>query len=167
MGRSRFGTYCSRIREKLHGAFSESYTPRELAGSFALGAFITMLPTLGTGLLLFVVIVYVSDRVSKLALFGSILVFNPPVKWGVYVASFALGTALLGPVDGVSMTDISLDAGSGFFARLLLGNLILGVVAALVSYVVVYRLAVRYEYCDIPTVIGGTLEEITEEAIEP
>lgn len=56
------------------------HTPRKLAGSVALETFVTILPTLGTGVLLFVLLVAVTERVSQLALFASVVVFKPVVK---------------------------------------------------------------------------------------
>lgn len=167
MGQGRFDRYVDRIREELHGAFAKEHTPREVAWSFALGTFITTLPTLGTGLLLFVMIVYVFDWVSPTALFASVLVFNPVVKWGVYVASFTLGMLLLGPIEGVSMTDVSFSAGPEITVRLLVGNLILAVLATVVSYVVVHRLAVRYASTDIAETIDEALEKTAEDMLEP
>lgn len=167
MGTGRFGKYVGRIHEELHSAFAQTYTPRELAGSFALGAFITMLPTFGTGLLVFVVIIALFDIVNKLALFASVLVFNPLVKWGVYVASFALGVLLLGPVADVSANSISWLAGPDIVLRLLIGNLILAVFAAVVSYVSVYQLAVRFEAAEIAEKLEEVLKENTDERHEP
>ena len=166
MVRHRIGRHADRIREELRRALAEDHTPRETAGSFAFGTFVTMLPTLGVGLLLFVAAAFVSDRISKLALFASVVVFNPVVKWGVYVASFALGVALLGPVEGVGLTDVSLDAGPDIVARLLVGNLVLAVVATVVSYVVVHRLAVAYRATAIGEIIDEAVEETVEEVLE-
>jgi uncharacterized protein (DUF2062 family) len=144
MVRRRVAAYRNRIREELERAFREDRTPHEIAASFAFGSFVTMLPTLGTGLILFVLVTATVARVSKIALFGSVLVFNPAVKWGVYGASFWLGSLVLGPVTGVSLTSISLSAGPEVVIRLLVGNLILAIVAAICGYFVVYRLAVAY-----------------------
>lgn len=166
MIRARVGRYVERVREALRKTLAEEHTPRELAGSFSVGAFITMLPTLGTGLLLFVVIAFLFDRISKIALFASVVVFNPVVKWGVYVASFTLGVFLLGPVEGVQLGDVSLSAGPEIVIRLLVGNLILAVVATVVSYVVVYRLAVAYETTEIGEIIDGAVEEVAEEVLD-
>ena len=157
--RTRVGAYGDRVRDALRATFEETHAPRELAASFAVGTLITMLPTLGTGLMLFVVIALVSDRVSKLALVASVVVFTPVVKWGVYAASFALGVLLLGPVEGVRPGDASLDAGPEILVRLLVGNLILAVVAAVAGYVVVHRLAVAYRR----TELGNAVEEVLEE----
>ncbi len=166
MIRSRVSEQTTRIRTELRRAFDEDHTPRETASSFATGAFITMLPTLGVGLLVFLAIVYLFDSISKIALFASVIVFNPVVKWGVYVSSFTLGVLLLGPVEGVTMADVSIHAGSEIVVRLLVGNLILALIATAISYVVVYRLAARYERTEIGATIDDAVDEIVEEALE-
>ena len=163
--RRRVGRYADRIREELRKTFAEEHTPREIAGSFALGTFVTMLPTLGLGLLLFVAVAFVFDRVSKIALFASVAVFNPVVKWGVYVASYALGALLLGPAE-VGSAGASLDAGSEVLLRLLVGNLVLAVVATVVGYVVVHRLAVAYRASQVAEILEEAVEEIVEEVVE-
>lgn len=132
------------LRTEFETALAGRHTPRQVAGSFALGVFITSLPTFGTGVLMFLVIIYLFARVSKLALFASVLVLNPVVKWGVYGASFWLGSAILGPIEGVTRSDLSLSAGPEIVARLLVGNLILAVVFTLVGYVLAYRLTAAY-----------------------
>lgn len=90
MLRERAAAHRAEIRSELEAISAEDHPPHDVAASFATGVFITTLPTLGTGLLLFGVIVYLFDRVSKVALFASVLVLNPAAKWGVYVASFWL-----------------------------------------------------------------------------
>lgn len=167
MVRQRVGRYLGRIREELRQTFAEEHTPREIAGSFAFGTFVTMLPTLGLGLLLFVAVAFAVERVSKLALFASVAAFNPVVKRGVYVASYALGALLLGPGDGgVAAGDVSLDAGSGVLLRLLVGNLLLAALATVVGYAVVYRLAVAYRESEVADVLGEAVEELVEEVVE-
>lgn len=133
-----------RAASEVRRSFTDRYTARETAGSFSVGVFITMLPTLGTGLLAFVVLAWASDRVNRIAMAASVIVFNPAVKWGVYASSFALGTTLLGPVPGVSPTSVSLAAGPQILTRLLVGNLVLAVVAAAVSYAVCLQLVAAY-----------------------
>lgn len=144
MLRRRARRVLAKVRRELHDALTETHTPRQVAASFALGVFITALPTLGTGVLMFFLIAYLVDNVSRIALFASVIVLNPVVKWGVYGASFWLGSQILGPVSGISVTEISLSAGPQIVARLLVGNLILAVVFTGVAYVVGYRLTVEY-----------------------
>ena len=139
-----------RTAAEIRRSFTERHSARETAGSFSVGVFITMLPTLGTGLLAFVVLAWASDRVNRIAMAASVIVFNPAVKWGVYASSFALGTTLLGPVPGVTPTTVSLAAGPQIVTRLVVGNVILAVVAAAVSYALCLRLVVAYVTADAP-----------------
>jgi len=132
------------VRLELEKALEGEYTSRQVAGSFALGIFITSLPTLGIGVLFFFAIVYLFANVSKLALFSSVVVLNPAVKWGVYGTSFWLGSVLLGPVEGVTRSDLSLAAAPEIVVRLLVGNLILAVVFTVIGYAFAYRLTVAY-----------------------
>ncbi len=159
--------YVGRVRAAVRNTIEEEHPPRKVAGSFALGAFITMLPTLGVGLLVFVVLASVFDSISKVGLFASVVVFNPVVKWGVYAASFALGVLLLGPVDGVSAADVSLQAGPEILVRLLVGNLILAILATVVSYLAVYRITVAYRRSELGELIGETVEELIDDIDEP
>jgi len=133
------------VRVELRKSFVERHTPEEIAGSFAVGTFVTALPTLGTGLAVLAAIAYVSEKVNRIALFAAVLVFNPAVKSGVYAASFTVGVSILGPVEGVSLEGISpATAGPSALARLLLGNLLLAVALTVPSYFAVRRFAVAY-----------------------
>ena len=162
MGRIR--AYRDRIRAALYDSLTQNSTPRQVALSFAVGTFITMLPTFGTGLIIFVVLIRLFGWLNKIALFASVLVFNPVVKWGVYAASFALGFVLLGPVEGFAVGDTpSFGDGSEIIFRLLVGNTILAVVAAVLGYVVVYRIVLAYERRSLPvleTAVEGAVEEL-------
>lgn len=133
-----------RVREKLAEAFIEEHSPQEVAVSFTIGVFVTALPTLGVGLVIFVVLAYLFKQLSKIALFASVLILNPPVKWGVYATSFWLGNRLLGPVPGLSFSDVSAVAGTDILVRLWVGNLILATVFATVAYVGALRLVNEY-----------------------
>jgi uncharacterized protein (DUF2062 family) len=92
----------------------------------------------------FFLLASVFDSLSKLALVASAVVFNPVVKWGVYAMSFGRGVVLLGPVEGVTITDASLAAAPAVVLRLVLGNVILAVVVGVASYFVSFRFVDRY-----------------------
>lgn len=129
----------TRLTDELERALNEDNTPREIAGSFSIGVFITSLPTLGTGLLVFGALVYLTDRISKIALLASVIVLNPVVKWGVYAASFWIGIQLLGPIPGGVPSTVTLDAGSTVLSRLLVGNLIISAIVTAISYPIALR----------------------------
>ena len=154
---SRANEWIDRMRSEIQRSFSEEHTVRETAGSFSVGVFITMLPTLGTGFILFVILSYLFARINRIALFASVLVLNPAVKWGVYGASITLGVFLLGPVEGIEGASVSRAAGWDVLIRLWVGNLVLAAIATGIGYVVVYRMVVSYrnrEFEIVDTVIG-------------
>lgn len=151
------------VRREIHEALSDTHTPEQVASSFAIGVFITALPTLGVGVLAFFVIAYLFENVSKIALFASVIVLNPVVKWGVYGTSFWLGSSILGPIEGISMAEVSIDAAPDVVSRLLVGNLLLAVLFTVGAYFGAYRLTVEYRRRrgDV-----GLLEEVYEDLLD-
>lgn len=141
-----------RLLGEFERAFGEEYTPHQVAGSFAIGVFVTALPTLGTGLLSFLVIARLTDRVSKIAMFASVLVLNPAVKWGVYGASFWLGSRLLGPLPDVTTTDLSFSMGPEILRRLILGNVLIAIVLTAVGYLAALWLVIEFQRRDVDIV---------------
>lgn len=138
---SRVAGRVERIRSALRVAFAEDHPPGLIAASFASGIFLTTLPNLGAVVPLFAWVGYRFEWASRLALSAAVLILNPLTKGGVYVVSFLVGSRVLGPIPGVSRTDIGFDAGAAVLVRLLVGNVILAVGFAAVSYVVAYRTA--------------------------
>lgn len=139
MGVSRFVEYRSQVRSTLRVAFAEDHPPHLIAVSFAIGVFVTALPSLGTGVLVLAWIGYQFEWANKLALLAAVAILNPLAKGSVYAASFVVGTLLLGPIPGLTRADVGLAAGPDVLVRLLVGNAILAVVFTLVGYVVAYR----------------------------
>ncbi|MEF8827696.1 MAG: DUF2062 domain-containing protein, partial [Haloarcula sp.] len=135
MVRRRVAQTREQVKEKLVAALVEEHSPREVAVSFSVGVFLTALPTLGAGFIAFLVLAYLFKQLSKVALFASVLILNPPVKWGVYASSFWLGNKILGPVPGMTFDGVSASMGAGLLVRLWVGNIILAVVFAAVGYV--------------------------------
>jgi uncharacterized protein (DUF2062 family) len=139
MVRQRINRTLTEVKDRLTAAFVEEHTSQQVAFSFGLGVFITALPSLGTGLLVFFVLAYLFSQLSKIALFASVIVLNPVVKWGVYGASYSLGRFILGPAPNGTFEGVSLSAGPDILARLWLGNLILATLFAVIGYVLALR----------------------------
>lgn len=158
----RISGYVDRAKGELRRSFTEEYSPHQIAASFALGAFITMLPTWGVGVLVFFALVYVFDWINRIALFASVIVFNPVIKWGVYAASLTLGFFLLGSVQATS--EPSPEVAQAVIIRLLVGNMILAFVATVLSYAGVYWLVTRHR-AKADYLVDTVVEEIDD--IEP
>lgn len=144
-------SYRERVRTEFETAFAEDHTPHEVGASFGIGVFLTALPTLGLGLVAFVVLVAVFDRISKVAIFASVAVLNPAFKPLVYLGSYRIGDRLLG-TESVDLLDGSLGTATDATIRLLVGNVLLAAVLATVGYVGVRRLTVTYRRRDIDVV---------------
>lgn len=164
--RSRISTYRRRIREGLEAAFDEELPPTDVASSFSFGLFVAALPNFGLALVLFALLARYIERVSKLALLAAILVMNPPVKWGIYLAGLWLGLHLLGPVPGVSVSSfsvstLSLSAGPDVFLRVFVGSLVISTAAAVIGYAIALRFIRKLRERDAQ--LSETLSEVFHE----
>ncbi len=146
MVRHRIQAYRDRIQQELRAAVAEEQTPHQIALSFAIGVFITSLPTLGIGFGVFAVLIYTVSWINKLALFASALVLNPAVKSVVYVASYQIGSLLFssGPVTTFDVT--ILNTAATLIRQFLLGNLLIALIFAAFGYAAVYRFTVAYRH---------------------
>lgn len=144
-------SYRDRVRAEFEAAFAEDHTPHEVGASFGIGVFLTALPTLGLGLVAFVVLVAVFDRISKVAIFASVAVLNPALKPFVYLGSYRIGDRLLG-TESIEFFDGGLGTATDATLRLLMGNVLLAAVLAAIGYVGVRRLTVTYRRRDIDVV---------------
>ena len=140
MIRERLSQYRAVIRRELTDAFEEEHTAQEIATSFAIGIFITAMPTGGLGIGLFFVLAYYFEWISKTAIFASVLVLNPLVKPVVYLASFQLGAILVGTEPIAVFDHTILDYAVTVVQLVLLGNVIIALALAGVSYVLVLHL---------------------------
>lgn len=140
MIRGRLDRYRDRVRRQLRTAFEEEHTPHEIGLSFAIGIFVTTLPTGGLGIGLFFVLVAWWSWISKPAIFASVAVLNPLVKPAVYVVSYQMGSVFIGtqPLrsDGTTITETAEVAARQF----MIGNLLTAVLLSAVSYAFVRHL---------------------------
>lgn len=143
--RQRWNGYREKVTEKVKEALREEHSHHETAFSAAIGTFLTVLPTFGVGILIFLVLAKISDRINKVALFACVVVFNPIVKYPIYILSYWIGKIALkarAPSDptGVDLTQQALQATQ----TILIGNIILAVVLAVVAYLVTLKVSIRF-----------------------
>lgn len=127
--------YGQRARSRFRDAFAAEYPPEHTAASFSLGLFLVALPNLGASVLLLGAIGRRVDRANTLALFAAVAVLNPLAKGTIYVTSFLLGAAIVGPLPGITPTDVGLTSGTDVLIRLLVGNTLIALALAAVGYV--------------------------------
>ena len=152
--------YWTRFYSELRAAFREEHTPHEVAGSFSIGVFIAVLPSMGLGLLVFLYLSRVFRRISRIAIFSSALVINPLVKAPMYVAAFWIGAWVFGPVSGTVGGNLA-DA-VAVAARMVSGFVVIAFVTAAIGYLVVYVLVTQHRKRDVEIV-----EEIVDDDLLP
>ncbi len=144
MFRRRLSRYRTAVARELTRAFEAEHTPHQVAASFAVGVFVTAMPTGGLGIGLFFLLVRLWPWVDRVAIFASVLVLNPLVKPLVYAVSLQIGVLVFGiePITPFGVT--ALDYAATVLALLLFGNLLVALVLSATSYLLVRELTVSY-----------------------
>ena len=70
-------------------------TPHSIAGGFALGSFIALLPTMGLGIFIGMMLLLVFTKVNKISMFIAFAIWNPLVLLFLYPIEFTIGNAIL------------------------------------------------------------------------
>lgn len=143
----------ARLLRRLRVLLQVEESPARVALAFALGVFVSFSPFLGihTGLSLALAFVF---RLNRVAILIGTWVNNPWTIAPVYTAGTLLGCALLGvsptslgavdwSLHGREFYDALLEGFRPLLVPFLVGNLLLGAAAALVTYVVLLRVLRR------------------------
>ncbi|MGC2062730.1 MAG: DUF2062 domain-containing protein [Thermodesulfovibrionales bacterium] len=133
------------FRAKLRQVFSIGESPRRIASAFALGVFIGMSPLLGIHTVLGIAFAWVL-KLNRLVTLVGVYVTNPWTIVPIYTFGTWLGARLLGidhilpEIDWahISFSELLRDF-RPLLMPFLLGNTVLGLVSALVSYAVIFK----------------------------
>ena len=136
-----------KIRDKLHEAINEETSANSLAAGFAVGVFFSFTPLVSLHMVL-ALLVAIIFRLSKVAAVAGAWVNNPYTMPFVFYACFRLGKKILGmhvptPVFDQFQLATILKAAKIYAAPLFLGTTIVGALAAVAAYVIVYRIVVK------------------------
>ncbi|MGA7105756.1 MAG: DUF2062 domain-containing protein [Candidatus Deferrimicrobiaceae bacterium] len=136
-----------KIWGKLHEAVAADSDERSLAAGFAVGVFFSFSPLVTLHMVL-ALLVAVVLRVNKMTTMVGVWVNNPYTMPFVFYGCFRLGEWILGmdippPSFETYTLKAVLKAAVPYAAPLFLGTTIVGLAAAVLAYVVVYRIAVR------------------------
>ena len=137
------------IRERIRGILSLKESPDRLAFAFAIGVFIAFSPTIGLHTVSAFFLAWVF-RLNKVVTFTGTLISNPYTVVPIYGICIWFGSKLLG-----RRIEFDIDWGNlrlwslwGEFKPLLLpfivGTVLLGIVAATISYFSLYYLIKKY-----------------------
>lgn len=133
-----------KIKKHFHEVIRTKKSEHSVALGFAIGTFISILPTPGFNILLGLLVVLIFKKVNKFSLFISMAVWNTLTLIPIYWLSYKIGNLLFGSVPVVKYNIVILDQIYNFTRRYLVGNLILALIISPLCYFIVKGLIRLY-----------------------
>ncbi len=133
------------IKKYLKSISSIKKSPHSIALGFAVGSFIALLPTLGFGPLIALLVLLVFTKLNKISLFGSFVVWNPLVMTSTYYLSFKIGNLFFGKLPLVDFKFSISNIIQFFSLRFLVGNIVLASLISITCYFIVKAIATNYQ----------------------
>jgi uncharacterized protein (DUF2062 family) len=138
------------FRDRIRSIFQLNDTPHRLALAFAVGVFIAFSPTFGLHILSCLLVAW-AFRLSKLVLITATFINNPWTIVPLYGFCIWFGSKLTGREIGmpqIAWNELTLSSAyaviTPYFWPFITGTLVAGAIAAVISYVLIYWLIVRY-----------------------
>ena len=128
-----FNQLANAMKQRWQELVQTNASPQSIALAFAIGTFISVLPTPGLNLVLATLLASLFKQLNRTGLLAAIAVWNAFVVAPIYVLSHKVGTSL--PI--LSNQNLAI----GF----LVGNLLLALVITAVSYLIVQMGISRYK----------------------
>jgi uncharacterized protein (DUF2062 family) len=138
------------VRDRIRSIFTLNDSPYQLAAAFALGVFIAFSPTIGLHTISCLVLAWMF-RLSKLVVFAGAFLNNPWTMVPMYGFCLWFGVKITGgdaAVPSIAWSELTFRNAYGILAPYLwpfvAGTVVVGLIAAIVAYVVIYWAVVRY-----------------------
>jgi uncharacterized protein (DUF2062 family) len=136
------------FKHYMHRFATSEHSSHYVALSFSIGTFINILLGFlpGVSLLLVLPIIFIFEKLSKLAALIALFCWNGLTLIPVYVLSYSLGNTLFGPMPHIEYNNIKqlLSMSGDVILLFLVGNAILGGIIAVASYYLVKALVTWY-----------------------
>lgn len=139
----RIAKFIEKIKEHFIEILKTHRDTKSIALGFAIGTFVTILPTPGFNILIGLLIIFLFPYLNKYALFTSYFVFNGFVKTPIYILALNLGYLLFGTGKPI-IYDTWIETFSNAGLLFIFGVLILNIVISVSSYYVIHRIVETY-----------------------
>ncbi len=137
--------YKKRLKKYIYEMLSAKRSEHSIALGFSIGSFFCILPTIGFTLWLFILISLIFKKINKLALFGSLVVWNPLLLFPIYYLAYKLGNLIYGTAPVVSYNVVFTYHIYNVSRRFLAGDLILAVIISVAGYFIVRVVMKKYK----------------------
>lgn len=134
-----------KLKEHFHEVTRIKKSEHSIALGFAIGTFISIIPTPGFNILLGLLVVLIYEKVNKFSLFGAMAFWNPLTLAPIYLLSYEIGNFLFGSLPVVKYNIVLLDQIYNFSRRFLVGNFILAIIISALSYYIVKKVVYLYK----------------------
>ncbi len=138
------------FRDRIRSIFQLNDTPHRLALAFAVGVFIAFSPTIGLHLLSCFIVAW-AFRLSKLVLITATFINNPWTIVPLYGFCIWFGGKLMGrelAMPRIAWNELTLSSAyvviQPYFWPFVVGTLVVGGIAAVIAYFLIFWLVVRY-----------------------
>jgi uncharacterized protein len=138
------------VRDRIRGIFKLDDSPHQLAAAFAAGIFIAFTPTIGLHTVTCLVAAWLF-RLNKLVVFTAAFVMNPWTIMPIYGFCLWVGTKVTGggsSIPAIAWNELTLRNAfmvlKPYLWPFVAGTLLVGVLAALASYGLMYRAVLRF-----------------------
>jgi uncharacterized protein (TIGR03546 family) len=143
------------IRDRIKSIFQLNDSPNKLALAFGLGVFIAFSPTIGLHTISCFVFAWMFRLNKVVVLFTATLVNNPWTMVPLFGFCLWFGMVITGSemmIPQIAWNELTATSAyhslKPYLWSFIAGTLILGVVAAILSYFVIYWVVVRYRRAD-------------------
>ena len=161
------------FKERLRAILGVGDSPERIARAFAIGIFIAFSPLLGLHVALAILLIG-RFRLNKPAVLAGTFVNNPWTLVPILMASTWVGEEVccrssdLPDIDWSSLTFSTLHLHLGpYIWPFVLGSILLGLICAVLSYFIVYRLISEYRRVRPPAAVKPSVLQTTGDALEP
>lgn len=129
-------TVKQKLKKHFHEIMKIKKSEHSIALGFAIGTFISILPTPGFNLLLGMVVVLIYKKINKISLFSSMAVWNTLTMMPLYILSYKLGDLIFGNAPVVKYKIELINQIYNYSRRYLVGNFVVAASVSILSYFV-------------------------------
>ncbi len=138
-------SYWKKLKHYFEEVVKSKPTPEAIALGFAVGTFISVLPTPFINVFIGLLVIFIYEPINKYSLFGSILFWNPLTLAPIYWLSYKIGNVIFATAPVKTYQLNFLHQVYYLTRRFVVGSLILAVPVSILTYYLVKKIAEHYQ----------------------
>lgn len=132
-----FNKVIVKIKAYLLKILRQNTSPHKIALSFAIGTFIALIPLLGFGIIIGLIVAMIFKQLNKPALMSAFLIWNPFIVVPLMAISYQIGDIFFGQTEVIRYQLDILNNIFTYTRRFLVGHIVLSADLAIISYLII------------------------------